>query len=129
VARFKAKYLQTLQNYVMWIPAESLFLRPVAVLFASGGPTAAEWMKRWESEGVKGESTSEPEILQRFHQGKCCRDWHISEWKEGVRDGLFIPEEFIGSLGLTAENFAGIFGRQPDPSLLPLAGSMIATAA
>lgn len=107
----KKKYMDTLNGYLQWIPSDSVFMRPAALPYDENGLSAAAWMKMWESTGKIAPITSEPELLQRYHQGKVCRDWHITEWKEGVRMHLFVPEEFVGSLGCTADNFESIFGK------------------
>ena len=116
MAKVKQKYLAVLAHYVLWAPEGEIFLRPTRIPFDAEAPSAAEWMKAWESEGVRSKATSEPDLLQRYQQGKINRDWHISEWKEGVRMRLFLAEEFIGTLGLTEENFESIFGRPVDPA-------------
>lgn len=67
-------------------------------------------MQDWESLGSVPQSCSDPKKLSDYMQGKKSRDWHISEWRLGVKQGLFWPEEFIGTLGLTRENFESIFG-------------------
>lgn len=116
----RTKYKRVLEGYLRWIGEDSVFMRPVEISRDPTGPSAAEWMKDWESRGLESLTTSEPELLARYQQGKRCRDWHISEWKQGVREGLFIAEEFIGTLGMDEENFASVFGHAPRESIREL---------
>jgi hypothetical protein len=76
-------------------------------------------MFKWETHGIQPVVCSEPISLQRYMQGKMSRDWHVTEWRRGVSEGLFVAEEFFGSLGLrTAKEFKSIFGREPKAYLL-----------
>ena len=113
----KAKYQRTLKGYLRWA-GEGSFLRPPLVESSVAGPSAAVCMKRWESEGIVPTCSSEPELLARYAQGKVNRDWHITEWKDGIRMGLFVAEEFIGTLGCDKDNFTSIFGRAIRPAVL-----------
>lgn len=115
--RVTEKYRKRLQNYIHWCLGE--FLRPALQERVSRALLAEEVMWLWETHWLRGLETSEPELLQLFVQGKQCRDWHVTEWRRGVKDRLFVPEEFFGTLGLrSAEEFAGIFGRPVDTHLL-----------
>lgn len=120
MSKVKPKYQRVLDGYLSWIPEGSLFLLPPPIAFSPDGPTAALWMKLWESEGNSNPTTCEPDLLRRYQQGKTNRDWHISEWKEGVSMNLFVPEEFVGTLGCTADNFQTIFGRQINEEFMQL---------
>lgn len=109
MAAIKQKYLRTLEGYLEW-RGSGIFLRPKELPLDEAAPTAAESMKRWESEGKETGATSEPELLASYIQGKKSRDWHISEWKDGIRMELFDAEEFLGTLGCNRQNFESIFG-------------------
>lgn len=37
-------------------------------------------------------------LLAQYIQGKTLRDWHITEWRNGVKEGLFKKEEFFDEL-------------------------------
>lgn len=105
--RIKAKYLKRLECYLMWRTG-NLFRQTFD--FDPNGVTAAEAMCAWESEGTPLPSaTSEPELLADFVQGKKSRDWHITEWRLAVKQGLFKPEEFAGCLGLDEKEFQSAF--------------------
>lgn len=88
-------------------------MRPRLLPFRAEAPDAFICMKDWESKGINPTDTSEPELLADYHQGKILRDWHITEWKDGIRMELFQAEEFLGCLGCTKDNFKSIFGHEP----------------
>lgn len=90
------------------------------VIADSNGLTASELMYAFETHGrADSMPCSEPDILQLYVQGKRSRDWHVTEWRLGVKQRLFIPEEFFGALGLrTAKEFESIFGRALDLHIL-----------
>lgn len=78
-------------------------------------------MFEWDSLGYNpSRRCSDPNKLSDYVQGKKCRDWHITEWKSGIEDGLFIPEEFLGTLGCNEKEFESIFGRKPRKNILGL---------
>ena len=126
-----ARYKNTLDTYLKW-NAGGKFLRPVFDDDADttnrksvpSGIGAAEAMYNWETHGTAlPNSTTEPELLSDYVQGKQHRDWHITQWKQDCRghwlfpDGIYIPpyftaEELVGSLGLTENDFESIFGRK-----------------
>lgn len=108
-------YRNVLLEYLNWRTGN--FLRPPNVPLDATGPSPEEAMKLWESEGKVPTSCSDPDKLADYIQGKKSRDWHITEWKQGVEDCYFLREEFIGTLGLTLENFSSIFGREPNMEL------------
>lgn len=117
------RYQQTLDEYLEWRTGN--FLRPQFVLGCAYPKrkhrTALHAMKEWESEGrALSEFSCEPEKLADYVQGKKSRDWHITEWKEGCRKGLFLAEEFIGTLGLSGQNFESIFGFPVRPRVLEI---------
>ena len=93
------RYRNKLQEYLLW--RVDNFLRPADLPIGAVSPE--ECMLNWESKGSVPVSTTVPATLASYIQGKQCRDWHITEWREGIRQGLFKPEEFIGTLGL--ENY------------------------
>lgn len=111
----RTKYQRVLDGYLRWIGTCGVFLRGKSLPQNDDAPDAYDCMKRWESEGIRPVSTSEPELLADYVQGKTLRDWHISEWKDGIRQDLFWAEEFLGTLGVDESNFPSIFGHAPDP--------------
>jgi hypothetical protein len=101
------RYHKRLAEYLRWISPGVDFLRPHKVAVSPHGVSAAEAMCAEESRGVIL-PCREPELLARYQQGKRLRDWHISEWRSGIKDGLFVPSEFIGSLGCDESNVESI---------------------
>lgn len=91
------RYQKRLHNYLLWRVGD--FLRPAEIPYDSSGPSAEVAMCDWESRGIEPIVSSNPSLLANFIQGKRSRDWHISEWRLGIKEGLFKPEEFVGSLG------------------------------
>jgi len=104
------RYYRTLERYLRWRTGN--FLRPVVELDHTA-PTAAELMFNWESNGKPLGPCSEPTLLADYVQGKQSRDWHITEWKDGVKRGYFMAEEFLWELGLDAQEFESVFGHAP----------------
>ena len=110
------KYQKTLDGYCSWIVG-SLF-RP-KFNYDVGGKHPVEIMFDWESNGTKlSNGSNEPSLLEDYIQGKLSRDFHIREWKIGCEAGLFLPEEFLGILGVTEDNFSSIFGRPLNKEIL-----------
>ena len=109
--RVTPKYRQTLEGYLRWTGSETnVLFRPTFELDPMG-PTAADAMRDWESHGTPlPVGCAEPVLLARYVQGKVSRDWHISEWRLGVRDELFFPSEFVGTFGLTVPEVEHLFG-------------------
>lgn len=105
--RLSKKYAKTLENYLKW--RVDNFLR-VPMPFAMDGPSAAEAMFNWETHGKPPTHSSEPDLLADYMQGKKSRDWHITEWKSGVKMGYFEPKEFLGCLGLEDKDWKRVFG-------------------
>lgn len=68
-------------------------------------------MLAWESKGVKPDRCKDPVLLSDYMQGKTSRDWHITEWRDGVKQGLFLPQEFVGTLGMTEDDLKSVFGK------------------
>jgi hypothetical protein len=68
-------------------------------------------MLRWESGGVQPDRCSDPSLLSDYMQGKTSRDWHVTEWRSGVKSGLFRPEEFVGTLGMSEGDVESVFGK------------------
>lgn len=93
-----SKYKKTLNGYLKWTKGSNVFKENF--YFDPDGLSAFEAMKRWESEGKPITVSSEPELLSLYVQGKKSRDWHITEWKQGIKEGYFLWWEFIGSFGL-----------------------------
>lgn len=111
--RVKRKYLNTLESYLRWITDD--FLRP-KYQFDANGISAAEAMLRWETYGeALPTHSSEPEMLAKYVQGKTSRDFYIKSWKDGIKAGDFLAEEFLGTLGMDEKEFRSVFGREPDP--------------
>lgn len=109
--------MRRLAEYTHWIAGD--FLRPDLVPQDPSFPTAEEAMFLWETHGKEPTGCSDSGTLQKYVQGKKSRDWHITEWRLGVSQKLFVPEEFFGVLGLrTAAEFKSIFGREVDSHLL-----------
>jgi hypothetical protein len=69
-----------------WIP-------PVRVVCDPDGRTALEAFALLDSRGVTTE-TREPGRLRRTLAGKALINWHITNWAEGIRGGLFCLGEF-----------------------------------
>lgn len=115
--KLKAKYLLRLASYFHWCNGD--FMLAAEMKLDENGPTPEEAMFLWESKGIKPDGCTDPGLLARFVQGKTSRDFHVTEWRRGCSQKLFIPEEFFGCLGLrSAEEFKGIFGREPDVKAL-----------
>ena len=92
----------------------------------SGSPktthSAEEAMFMWETHGkVVPVMEKDQELFQLYQIGKEQRDFHITEWLLGVKQRLFIPEEFYGVLGMVSpQEFRGVFGRDLDLHLLSI---------
>jgi hypothetical protein len=114
--KVKQKYRNTLAHYLEWITDD--FLRP-KFKYDGGGLSAAEIMLRWETYGeALPESSSEPDLLAKYVQGKTSRDFYIKNWKEDVKNGWLHPEELLYTLGFNEVEFRSVFGRDPDPLIL-----------
>jgi len=124
-----SKYQLVLNGYLRWSTNE--FLRPELLPFDNSSPTAAECMLKWESYGIEPISTSEPELLSDYVQGKKSRDYYITEWKSGIKDGLFVAEEFyLSGSGIFSpigsdKEFETIFGRLPRKGLIEYLESVV----
>jgi hypothetical protein len=107
--KISSRYRKTLEGYLLWRVGD--FLR-VPFLLDLNGPTAAESMMLWESTGRPlPVSCSEPELLADYVQGKRSRDWHITEWRDGISRGYYRQEDFLGTLGVrTRADLESIFG-------------------
>lgn len=103
------RYQQTLVGYLRWLPKDR-FLRPSFVDDPSG-IDAASAMLQWESQGKSLPlGCTEPDLLADYVQAKRSRDWHISEWRQGVTEGYFLWWEFIGTFDLSTAETRKIFG-------------------
>ena len=90
------KYQKKANEYLLW-GTDSL--RP-SFTYQADAPTALQAMKDWESLGTRLPACScEPELLADYVAGKRSRDWHITQWRSGIKEGLFFPNQFIGELG------------------------------
>jgi len=49
--------------------------------------------KRYDCEG-KIVGCSDPAVMVRAVRGKASLNWHISEWAQGIKEGLFRLSEF-----------------------------------
>lgn len=108
VTKVSRRYHNILSNYLRWKP-KGVFLRPTFV-YATQGVPAAVAMCAWESSGTPLPfGCLEPDLLADYVQGKQNRDWHISEWRQGVKDGYFLWWEFIGTFELTRAECQKIF--------------------
>ena len=110
--RVKQKYINVLTRYLRWVADD--FLRP-KFSYDPNGMSAAEAMLRWETHGeALPESTSEPDLLAKYVQGKTSRDFYIENWREDWKQGQACPEEFLYTLGFDEQEFRSVFGREPD---------------
>jgi hypothetical protein len=104
------RYRKTVEEYLKWCVDSGTLFRQSFELDTEG-MSAIEIMFRWESWGeAVPNSTKEPELLSLYIHGKMSRDWHITQWREGIRDGLFRPFEFVGTLGCTEANISKLIG-------------------
>lgn len=114
--RVKRKYQNALDHYLLWVASD--FLRP-HFGYDESGISAAEAMLRWETYGEKLPLvTSEPELLALYVQGKTSRDYYISNWRDDVKTGQALAEEFLYTLGFDEQEFRSVFGREPDHWIL-----------
>lgn len=75
----------------------------------------------WKLMFQKLVAPQEQETLELYLLGKEQRDFHITEWLAGVKDRLFMPEEFYGVLGMVSPSeFRGVFGRDLNLHLLEI---------
>jgi len=106
--KIKPKHKKILADYLLW-RYDNLF-RPPVVLCDDTSLSPEQIMMQWESQGIPIPTTcTDPELLADYIQGKISRDWHITEWRNGVKERLFLPYEFIGDLGCTEDNYQSIF--------------------
>ena len=104
MSRVSKSYRKTLQGYLRWLPVGEQLFRPDLLLPDETAPTASEIMLAWESEGkALPDACSEPTLLADYVQAKTSRDWHITEWRLGIAEGLFTWRDFIGTFGLTED--------------------------
>ena len=104
-------YHKTLQGYLRWLPEGERLFRPDLLWLDETASTAAEIMLAWESEGKAFPAAcSDPTLLADYVQAKTSRDWHISEWRLGIAEGLFTWREFVGTFGLTEEECRKLLG-------------------
>ena len=101
------RYRARLDDYLRWRGTERVLFRPT---FTEGdGPSAEAAMQAWESRGVALPAVvAGADRLADYVQGKRSRDWHITEWRQGIRSGWILPEELVGTFGLTAEEIATV---------------------
>lgn len=118
----KPKYKRTLNKYIKWTEINLLDLedtestepintfKPELLTLDINGLYADKIMYNWESLGITMPNTcSNPELLARYIQGKTLRDWHVTEWKVGIEEGLFNKEEFYSLLISLGEDVDKIF--------------------
>jgi hypothetical protein len=106
MAKIKPKYQAVLDRYLAWtIGCDNLFM-PIPLLKEDPNALQPEVIMRdWESQGIKiPDSCTDPLLLARYIQGKTLRDWHITEWRNGVKEGFMFKEEFIENLLNKGEN-------------------------
>jgi len=95
-----SRYARRLAEYARFAEGGGCLFRPVCL--EGGSVTAEAAMADWESRGVALPAQVIGAVrLSTYVQGKRSRDWHISEWRQGVREGWFRMEEFVGTFGLT----------------------------
>ena len=84
--------------------------------------SAEEAMFMWETHGkTVPPNPADTELFQLYKMGKEQRDFHVTEWRLGVKQRLFVPEEFYGVLGMVSlAEFRGVFGRDLDKHLLAI---------
>lgn len=112
-------------RYLSWIPRDRKLLIERLVRDGSylkgiiespeRGVSPETAMKDWESNGIAFPRLTTNRLqLALYYEGKKQRDFHISEWLRGVKDGLFEPEEFLDCMGMDIAEFKSVFGRYPD---------------
>ena len=62
------------------------------VSWPSGDASALLAFKRYDCEG-KTVGCDDPDIIRAI-RGKASLNWHIAEWRAGIRERLFLPCEF-----------------------------------
>ena len=108
--KVKPKYQAILDKYLRWVVSSSNLFLPSLVEQDDNGLPPDIIMRDWESQGVRIPLTcSDPLLLAQYIQGKTLRDWHITEWRKGVQDGLFLKQEFTDDLVELGEDPALIF--------------------
>jgi len=106
--KIKPKHKKILADYLLW-RCDNQF-RPPVVLYDINSLSPEQIMMEWESQGIPIPTTcTDPELLADYIQGKSYRDWHITEWRNAVKELIALPYEFIGSLGCTEDNYQSIF--------------------
>ena len=90
--------------------------------FPQNTHSAEEAMFMWETHGkIIALAPDQQELFDLYMIGKRQRDFHVTEWRSGVKDRLFVPEEFYGVLGMVSPSeFRGVFGRDLDLHILTL---------
>lgn len=101
-AKTRRRYLGTIFNYLKW-STESNFMKP-EIKYSNKAPDAVECMFNWESLGTTIKECREPDQLARIIQGKQLRDWHITEYRDGISKQLFTAWEFVGVGDITIDN-------------------------
>jgi hypothetical protein len=97
----KTKYRVRIKEYLFF--ANRLKRQNCKVMLSSIGPYSAnkvvkgdnhpfEVIYHWESHGELL-PTTHPEALEWIMIGKAARDWHISEWGQGMAEGVIRPCE------------------------------------
>lgn len=110
----KPKYKKTLSKYLKWIEwnndNSSALFRPPLVTYNPNGESPDVIMYKWETHGIKvPEASNDPELLSMYIQGKTLRDWHITEWRRDIKEGLFLKEEFKEDLEYLGEDINIVF--------------------
>ena len=59
----------------------------------TGEASSVMAFKRYDCEGKKVGCADQGEIVRAI-RGKASLNWHIKEWASGIRDELFVVEEF-----------------------------------
>jgi len=106
----KRRYRRILEGYLLWREG-NLFL-PELLIEDPKAEAPELVMKLWESEGRPlPRRCQDPVKLAQYIQGKISRDWHITEWRKDVKDGLCKAEEFVGTMGCNEENYRKLLER------------------
>lgn len=110
MSKVKPKYQSVLTRYLTWTVESSNLFLPTLIHQNDNALPPEVIMRDWESQGVRiPDSCSDPLLLARYIQGKTLRDWHITEWRNGVREGIMFKEEFTEDLLAKGEDPEVIF--------------------
>ena len=97
------------KKYVPWLlenPGDS-YLRPGLSIYQNEeGSHPFVLMFEWESLGKDyRRGCNNTKLLESLIQAKTLRDFHITEYKAGIKEGTFQSWEFIGTGDITVTNY------------------------